>query len=272
VNYRHSFHAGNFADVVKHLALISALTHLKKKDKPFVVIDTHGGRGVYDLSSREAKRTGEHESGIGKLSKIKSGEGVLGDYLSIVCSVPESYPGSPLIAAKMLRPIDRLVAVEKHKEEFAALHDALHPFVRARVEEGDGYDRLIALLPPPERRGLVLIDPPYEDDKEFQRAARTLIAAHRRFATGVYMLWFPIKSKPAADAFCGEIANAGIDKLLRIDIETKPQPKDDRERLAAAGLVIVNPPFGLDTDMRAAAQVIAPVLDARIHIDWLAEA
>ena len=272
MNYRHSFHAGNFADVVKHLALVSAITHLKKKDKPFVVIDTHGGRGIYDLSSREAKRTGEHESGIGRLAKIKDGEGALGDYLHLVRVVLDNYPGSPLIAAKMLRPMDRLVAVEKHKEEFAELHDALRPFARARVEEGDGYDRLIALLPPPERRGLVLIDPPYEDDKEFQRAARTLIAAHRRFATGVYMLWFPIKSKPAADAFCGEIANAGIDKLLRIDIETKPQPKDDKERLAAAGLLIINPPFGLEIDMREAARVIAPALTARIDIEWLAGA
>ncbi|HEY2034459.1 MAG TPA: 23S rRNA (adenine(2030)-N(6))-methyltransferase RlmJ [Rhizomicrobium sp.] len=270
MNYRHSFHAGNFADVVKHLALVSALTHLKKKDKPFVVIDTHGGRGLYDLSSREAKRTGEHESGIGRLAKIKDGEGALGDYLRLVRPAPDSYPGSPLITAKMLRPMDRLVAIEKHKEEFAALRDALHPFARARVVEGDGYERLIALLPPPERRGLVLIDPPYEDDKEFQRAAQTLIGAHRRFATGVYMLWFPIKSKPIADAFCGEIANAGIDKLLRIDIETKPQPKDEKERLAAAGLLIVNPPFGLDGDMRDGARIIEPALDARIDVEWLA--
>ena len=272
MNYRHSFHAGNFADVVKHLALVSALAHLKKKDKPFVVIDTHGGRGAYDLSSREAKRTGEHESGIGKLSKLKDGEGALGDYLRLARAVPESYPGSPLIAARMLRPVDRLVAIEKHKEEFAELRDVLHPFARARVVEGDGYDTLIALLPPPERRGLVLIDPPYEDDKEFQRGAQVTLAAHRRFATGIYMLWFPIKSRPAADAFCGEIANAGIDKLLRIDIEMKPQLKDEKERLSAAGLLLINPPFGLDEDMRAAAQVIAPALDARLHVNWLANA
>ena len=270
MNYRHSFHAGNFADVVKHLALVSALAHLKKKDKPFAVIDTHGGRGSYDLSSREAKRTGEHESGIGRLAKIESGEGALGEYLRLVRGVPESYPGSPLIAARMLRPVDRLVAIERHKEEAAALREELRPFARARMVEGDGYDTLIALLPPPERRGLVLIDPPYEDDKEFERAAKVLIAAHRRFATGVYMLWFPIKSKPAADAFRGEIANAGIDKLLRIDIETRPQPKDEKERLSAAGLLIVNPPFGLDEDMRAAARIIAPAMDAKIDMDWLA--
>lgn len=272
MNYRHAFHAGNFADVVKHLALVSALTHLKKKEKPFVVIDTHGGRGVYDLTSREAKRTAEHESGISRLSKLKEEEGALGAYLQLVRG--DHYPGSPLIAAKLLRPQDRLVAVEKHKEEFAELHDVLRPFERARVVEGDGYEKLIALLPPPERRGLVLIDPPYEDDKEFQRVAQVLAQAYRRFATGIYMLWFPIKSKPAADAFCGEIANTGIEKLLRVDIETKAPPKagkeDDKIRLTTAGLLIVNPPFGLDADMREAAKVIAPALTAKIDVEWLA--
>jgi 23S rRNA (adenine2030-N6)-methyltransferase len=272
VNYRHAFHAGNFADVVKHLALVSALTHLKKKDKAFAVIDTHGGRGLYDLSSREAKRTGEHESGIGRLSKLKEGEGVLGEYLALVRVAPETYPGSPLIAMKLLRPQDRLVAIEKHPEEYAELRQALRPYKRARVVEGDGYKELAALLPPPERRGLVLIDPPYEDDKEFQHAARALIAAHRRFATGVYMLWFPIKSEAAADAFCGEIANAGIDKLLRIDIAIKHSAaKPGRgEPMASAGLLAVNPPFGLDADMRDVAKAIEPALDAKITVAWLA--
>jgi len=269
VNYRHSFHAGNFADVAKHLTLVSAISHLRKKDKGFAVIDTHGGRGLYDLSSHEAKRTGEHESGI---ARLKDGEGVVGEYLALARAVPDLYPGSPLIAVKMLRPQDRLVAIEMHTEEFNELRHTLRPFERARVIGGDGYKELLALLPPPERRGLILIDPPYEDDKEFERAAQALIAAHRRFATGVYMLWFPIKSEAAADAFCGEIANHGIDKLLRIDIAIKPPPaRPGRgEPMAAAGLLIVNPPFGLDDDMRAAAKVIEPALDAKVAIDWLA--
>jgi len=269
MNYRHSFHAGNFADVAKHLALVSAISHLKKKDKGFAVIDTHGGRGLYDLSSHEAKRTGEHESGIAKLTK---GEGVVGEYLALARAVPDLYPGSPLIAVKMLRPQDRLVAIEMHTEEFNALRHNLRPFERARVIGGDGFKEMLALLPPPERRGLVLIDPPYEDDKEFERAAQALVAAHRRFATGVYMLWFPIKSEAAADAFCGEIANHGIDKLLRIDIAIKPPPaKPGRGALmASAGLLIVNPPFGMDEDMRAAAKAVEPALAARMSIDWLA--
>ena len=273
MNYRHGYHAGNFADVVKHLALVSAITHLRKKDKPFAVIDSHGGRGLYDLTSREAKRTGEHESGIAKLAKIESADGVLGEYLALARGTEGQYPGSPLIAVKMLRPQDRLVAIEKHPEEFAELRHALRPFSRARVVEGDGYKELLALLPPPERRGLVLIDPPYEDEREFEHAAQALLAAHRRFATGVYMLWFPIKSPAAADAFCGEIANRGIDKLLRIDVAIAPPPaKAGREPLAAAGLLIVNPPFGLDDDMRDAARVVEPALEAKINVEWLAGA
>ncbi|HWA31063.1 MAG TPA: 23S rRNA (adenine(2030)-N(6))-methyltransferase RlmJ [Rhizomicrobium sp.] len=270
MNYRHSFHAGNFADVAKHLALVSAISHLKKKDKPFVVIDTHGGRGLYDLTSREAKRTAEHGAGIARLAQVQ-GEGVLGEYLALVRGAEGQYPGSPLIAAKMLRPQDRLVAIEKHPEEFAELRNALRPFTRARAIEGDGYKELVALLPPPERRGLVLIDPPYEDEREFEHAAAAMLAAHRRFATGVYMLWFPIKSPAAADAFCGEIANRGIDKLLRIDIAIKPPPaKPGRgEPMAAAGLLVVNPPFGLDEDVRQAAGFVGPALDARFGTEWL---
>jgi 23S rRNA (adenine2030-N6)-methyltransferase len=271
MNYRHAFHAGNFADVMKHLALVSAIAHLKKKDKGFAVIDTHGGRGLYDLSSREAKRTGEHESGIARLAKLRDAPGALGEYLALARAAPAAYPGSPLIAMKMLRPQDRLVAIEKHTEEAALLREALHIYERARVVEGDGYDTLRALLPPPERRGLVLIDPPYEDAHEFERAAQTLIAAHRRFATGIYMLWFPIKSEAAADAFCGEIANHGIDKLLRIDIAIKPAPaKPGRDPLAAAGLLIANPPYGFDTAMRDAARVLESALAARITVEWLA--
>ena len=271
MNYRHAFHAGNFADVVKHLALVSAIGHLKKKDKPFVVIDTHGGRGLYDLQSREAGRTGEAEAGIARLGKLREASGLLGEYLRLVRAFEETrYPGSPLIAAQMLRPQDRLIAVEKHEEEVRELIRVLKPYDRARTIEGDGYERLIALLPPPERRGLVLIDPPYEAEDEFERAAQALTAARRRFATGAYMLWFPIKSAVAADAFCGEIANTGIEKMLRIDVALDTPPKSEREKLAAAGLLVINPPFGLAEEMIEAARVVGPLLHAKIGVERLA--
>ena len=271
MNYRHGFHAGNFADVVKHLALVSALLHLGKKDKPFCVIDTHAGRGLYDLTSREARRAGEAAAGIGCLSSLhETGVAALDGYLAAVRATGEgNYPGSPLIAASLLRARDRLIAIEKHPEEFAALQSTLARFTRAKAVEADGYARLMALLPPKERRGLVLIDPPFEEDNEFAQLAEAFAGANRRFATGVYMLWFPIKSPADADAFTGEIANAGAAKLLRIDVALNALRTDGKERLAAAGLLIVNPPFGLAEEMEDAARLVAPALDARISLKRL---
>ncbi len=163
MNYRHAFHAGNFADVVKHLALVSILAHLRRKPAAFAAIDTHAGRGLYELGGSEAQRSGEAASGIARLLDMADGPQTLGLYLDLVRGLgAERYPGSPLIAAKLLREQDRLVAVEKHPEDLRALAAGLAPFRKARAVEGDGYARLAALLPPPERRGLILIDPPYE--------------------------------------------------------------------------------------------------------------
>ena len=184
MNYRHQYHAGNFADVVKHLAEVAILVHLAKKETPFAVIDSHAGRGLYDLGSEEALKTGEAASGIQALDGL-SGSPLLDRYLSLVGEGSWTYPGSPLIAAKMLRPQDRLVAVEKHPEEAEALKKALSPWRKARVEEADGYARLASLLPPAERRGLVLIDPPFEALDEFESLARAVRGALRRFTTGI---------------------------------------------------------------------------------------
>ncbi len=267
MNYRHAYHAGNFADVVKHLALTALLTHLKKKDKGFRVIDTHAGRGLYDLSGDEAARTGEAVQGIDQLRSLVSHEGfpdALKTYLELVQRAGKGrYPGSPLIAARLLRPQDRLIAIEKHKDEFAVLSATLSPFGNAKTEQGDGYARLAALLPPPERRGLVLIDPPYEAVDEFARAGAAIAGALRRFATGIYLIWFPVKSKSEADRFCGEIVAAGATKALRIDTEVNAKTAD-KERLTRAGLIILNPPFGFADEMNAVFSIIAPPLAAQI--------
>jgi 23S rRNA (adenine2030-N6)-methyltransferase len=274
MNYRHAFHAGNFADVVKHLALVSILLHLRRKEKPFAVIDTHGGRGRYDLSGEAAVRTGEAQEGIERLRPLGTSAELpeaLRAYLELASADgPASYPGSPLIAARLLRPQDRLVAIEKHPDEAGALASVLAPFRKARAIEGDGYARLGALLPLPERRGLVLIDPPYEAPDEFRTAAAALAGSWRRFATGIYMLWFPIKSAAAADAFCGEALAAGIDKALRIDIARQVPAGEGKERMRAAGLLIVNPPYGLDVDVGAAAALLEPALGAKIELRQLA--
>jgi 23S rRNA (adenine2030-N6)-methyltransferase len=266
MNYRHAFHAGNFADVVKHLALIAVLTHLKKKPAPFAVIDTHAGRGLYELTGEEARRGGEAASGIERIADMTDGPENLRLYLELVRSLGAGrYPGSPLIAAKTLREKDRLVAVEKHPEDFEALRAVLAPFHRARAVLGDGYAQLAALLPPPERRGLVLIDPPFEAPDEFAQEARAVAAALQRFATGIVVAWFPIKSANAAAAFCGEVLAAGARKALRLDIRVGKES----ERLSAAGLAVVNPPYGFESDMRAVLSAIAPRLGSRFEINWL---
>ena len=274
MNYRHEYHAGNFADVVKHLALVAILLHLKKKDAPFAVIDTHAGRGLYRLRGEKASRTGEAEGGVARLAGLSGGPPALETYLELVrSSGADFYPGSPLIAAKLLRPSDRLVAIEKHPEEFAALKAALAPYAKARAVEADGYARLKALLPPPERRGLVLIDPPYEQMSEFADAARAVAEMTRRFATGMALVWFPLKSPHDADAFTGEVLAAGVKKLLRVDIETASGAAD---RLNAAGIAVVNPPYGFAAEMRASLDLIAPLLGrnagtrAQARLDWLA--
>jgi 23S rRNA (adenine2030-N6)-methyltransferase len=259
VNYRHAYHAGNFADVVKHVALVAVLLHLKKKDKPFRIVDSHAGRSLYDLRGDEACRTGEAEQGIARLLHLdtEAMPASLAAYLTCVRAEGEGfYPGSARIAARLLRVQDRLVAIEKHPDEADALAKSLAHFANAKAVCADGYERLPALLPPPERRGLVLIDPPYEAPDEFARARDLLLQAWRRFSTGVYLLWFPVKSKADADALCGEAVTQGIARALRIDIKVGP----DDGRLSAAGLLVVNPPFGFEAEMGAAAGVMAPLL------------
>ena len=270
MNYRHAFHAGNFADVAKHLALVSILEYLKKKDAPFAVIDTHAGRGLYDTTSEEARRSGKAGTGIARLRDLADGPELLRLYLEIAGGFGKTnYPGSPLITATLLREGDRLLAIEKHPEDAKALAKVLKPFLRARAMEGDGYERLIGLLPPRERRGLILIDPPYESPDEFDNAARAVADVLQRFATGIVLVWFPIKSAAAANAFCGEVLATGVRKMLRIDIEAGA----DGERMGAAGLLVINPPFGFEAEMRGALAAIAPLLGragpAKTRLSWL---
>lgn len=256
MNYRHLYHAGSFADVLKHAGLVSVLLHLHKKEKPFAVIDTHAGSGVYDIAGAEAAKTGEAKDGILRLLAAGALPGVLEAYGDVVRGFGvDAYPGSPLIAAKFLRSHDRLVAIEKHPEEFSVLAATLAKFPRARAIAGDGYKELQVLLPPPERRGLVLIDPPFESDDEFLLAAHALAAAHKRFATGIYMFWYPVKARGDADAAIGEVLNAGVNDVLRIELDVGVKPAPAREGrgavLSATGLLVINPPFGFETDMSA---------------------
>ncbi|HEY0266197.1 MAG TPA: 23S rRNA (adenine(2030)-N(6))-methyltransferase RlmJ [Rhizomicrobium sp.] len=264
MNYRHGYHAGNFADVVKHVALVQLLLHLRKKDTAFSVIDSHAGRGLYDLAGVEAGKTGEAANGIGRLAGLAGAlPETVATYLALVRE-SGGYPGSPLLAAKLLRPQDRLTALEKHPEEYAVLKQVLAPFQNAVAENGDGYARAVKLVPPPSRRGLVVIDPPFEAADEFAALVRALREGYRKFANGIFLAWYPIKSRAEADGFTGEILAAGVAKALTVEASiAAPEGK-----LARAGLLVINPSWGFAD---AFAPLAAP-LDADIQIKWLAGA
>lgn len=251
--------------MLKHTALVAVLAHLKKKEAPFAVIDAHAGRGLYDLSSTEAKKTAEADGGIVHVLAREDLPGPLAQYRDIVRSFGDgAYPGSPLIAARMLRRQDRLVAIEKHPEEFAALAASLAGIKRARAVEGDYRAQLRSLLPPPERRGMVLIDPPYEAENEFIEAARAIIDSWRRFATGIYLLWYPAKHRASVDAAAGELLTAGIASLLRLDLDVglveAASVAGRSPPMSATGLLVVNPPYGFEDQMRLILRTLTALL------------
>jgi 23S rRNA (adenine2030-N6)-methyltransferase len=262
MNYRHAFHAGGFADVIKHIVLVRMLTYLQEKPAAFRVIDTHAGAGVYDLTSDEAQRGAEWLTGIARLMQARFSEAVLPlvqPYLDIVRAFNpqaalETYPGSPLIARALLRPQDRLTACEVEPKARKRLIDALHRDIQARVVDLDGWIALPAFVPPNERRGLVLIDPPFEQKDEFERMADGFAQALAKWPTGSYLLWYPVKSRRATDNLArqvAETAGAGAQpgKCLRLEFSVAPQAADTG--LISAGLLIVNPPWKLLGELKA---------------------
>jgi len=251
--------------VLKHTALVAVLVHLRRKETPFAAIDAHAGRGLYDLTSVEARKTGEADSGVLRVLAETNLPEPLAQYRDIVRSFGEDrYPGSPLIAAKMLRRDDRLVAIEKHPEEFVALSASLSGVKRARVIEGDYRTQLKSLLPPPERRGVVLIDPPYEAEDEFIEAARAVIQSSRRFATGIYLLWYPAKHGASVDAAAGELLTAGLSSLLRLELDIgsleAPTEPGRARPMSVTGLLVVNPPYGFADQMSVILRTLTTLL------------
>jgi 23S rRNA (adenine2030-N6)-methyltransferase len=262
MNYRHAFHAGNFADVIKHIVLVRILTWLQDKPAAFRVIDTHAGAGVYDLSGDEAQRTGEFLTGIARVMQARFTETVLPlvtPYLDIVRSFNQpaelkAYPGSPLIARALLRPQDRLTACEVEPNARKRLIEALRRDSQARVVDVDGWTALPAYVPPKERRGLVLIDPPYEAKDEFARIADGFAQAFAKWPTGTYLLWYPAKSRRATDALARHVAEVAAGgpspgKCLRLEFSAAPQTTD--AALVSAGLLLVNPPWMLMGELKA---------------------
>lgn len=261
MNYRHAFHAGNFADVLKHIVLTRILLYLQEKPAAFRVIDTHAGSGLYDLTGKEAERSGEWRTGIARMMQARFSEKALPlvkPYLDIVRAFNTraelaAYPGSPLIARALLRPQDRLTACELEPAARKELIEALRRDQQARVVDLDGWMALTAFVPPKERRGLVLIDPPFEDSGEFERLADGFRAAFQKWPTGLYLLWYPVKSRRAADVLAREAAQAAAGarpagKCLRLEFSVAQQEAGGP--LASTGLLIVNPPWTLQGELK----------------------
>jgi 23S rRNA (adenine2030-N6)-methyltransferase len=289
LNYQHSFHAGNFADVHKHAVLARVLIRLRNKPAAFRVIDTHAGAGRYDLLAPEATRGGEWHDGIAKVweARPKSDGGSVGKpegqqaaaallapYLDAVASLNSggslrTYPGSPLVALALLRPQDRLIACELEPRAAALLQGALRRDHRAKALTIDGWNALTAYVPPKERRGVVLIDPPFEEAADFSRLSSALAAAHRKWPTGIYMLWYPIKERDAAKALARRLKGTAIAGLLRCEINVAPSGAGSG--LTGSGVILVNPPYKLVDDLAVLLPALGKILSPRatIRTDWL---
>jgi 23S rRNA (adenine2030-N6)-methyltransferase len=282
MNYRHAYHAGGFADVVKHAVLTRILVHLLTKPAAFRVIDTHAGAGLYDLAGPEASRTNEWRDGIARVREASFAPAVsalLAPYLDAVAACNPggqllAYPGSPALVRKLLRPQDRLIACELEPTAAAALVGTLRGDTRLKAVAIDGWTALAAYVPPKERRGVVLIDPPFEAPDDFARLVTGLTAAHRKWPTGVYLLWYPIKDRSEPDALARRLQRTGIPKLLRAEIDLASSSRS-LERLQGSGLIIVNPPWTLEGELRtmlpALAQVLSGESRSATRIDWLAD-
>lgn len=262
MNYQHDFHAGNFADVHKHVVLSRIVEYLKRKDAAFRVIDTHAGRGLYNLQSDEAARTGEWIDGIGKMRQSAIPPEV-SSLLTPFWSALEAanspnglqfYPGSPFVARHLLRRQDRMTLVELHPETASALKQRFTGDQQVKVIELDGYLAIGAQLPPKEKRGLVLVDPPFEERGEFERMGQSLERAIKRWPGGIYALWYPIKDRAAVLEFRRHLADSGIPKITDMWLEVAGQ---DAPGLQGSGMIVVNPPFVLEAEMRAISATLA---------------
>jgi len=284
MNYRHAYHAGNHADVLKHVVFARILEHLKKKEKPFRVMDVHAGVGLYDLHADPAARTGEWLQGVGRLYDSDGGplflseeaEHLIAPWRTVIAAVNpharlDFYPGSPEIARRLMRRSDRLMLNELHPEDFASLREAYGRDRNVTLTELDAAIAVRSQLPPPERRGLVLIDPPYEADNELERVLRALRDGLERFATGVFCLWYSVTGDGLSDTIVDRIGDMTIPKTLLLELTVRSVVRDGG--LAGSGMVLINPPWMLDQELRTILPELrgrlAQTPEARSRVEWL---
>ena len=274
MNYRHAFHAGNHGDVLKHAVLARILQLMCSKEKPLAFLDAHAGLGRYDLSGVQATKTGEWLGGVAKISDPfdDNVEAVLAPYHSVLSAMGGSiYPGSPEMAAQLLRPIDRLVLNELHPVDAAELRENYKNDTRVTVTEMDATLAVKASLPFRERRGVVLIDPPFEVLDEAKRTVQSVAFGHRRFSTGVFLVWYPVTTEDFVEKFISQIQALNLPNMLRVELRVKAA--FERGGLSGSGLIIINPPWTLENDLR----ILLPALAARLglgtwgrgQVDWL---
>jgi 23S rRNA (adenine2030-N6)-methyltransferase len=263
LSYRHSFHAGNFADVLKHIILIKILEHLKKKDKPFCCIDTHAGPGEYALDEGYALKNREFENGIAKLWQRDDLPDSVANYVNFIKKFNNTdelirYPGSPLIIKQFLRNNDRLFLYELHSTEIELLNLAVTRDRRVKVFHADGLKNVLGLLPPNEHRGMILIDPSYEIKSDYNLVIETLIQMHKRFATGIYALWYPVVERSRNKHLEKAIKNSGIKNVQLFELGIKTDTHE--HGMTASGMIVVNPPWTLAADMQQILPWLADVL------------
>lgn len=276
LSYRHSFHAGNYADVLKHIVQLLILEALQQKEKGFLYLDTHAGAGLYSLQSFEAEKTAEFTEGIGYLWERDDLPEIVRHYLQQVKQVnPKDklnfYPGSPLLAANLLRPQDRAILTELHPSDYPLLRKNMQKFSTIQVKRENGFQQLKSTLPPKERRGFVLIDPPYELKEDYQLVVDAIVEGYKRFATGTYAIWYPVVLRQQIKKMIHSFEATQIRKILQIELGIRP---DSTQRgMTASGMIVINPPWKLESQMREIlpylSEVLAPAGTGHWSVNWV---
>ncbi|MBI0029228.1 23S rRNA (adenine(2030)-N(6))-methyltransferase RlmJ [Gilliamella sp. B14448G11] len=266
LSYRHSYHAGNHADVLKHIVLTLCINALKEKEKPFLYLDTHSGAGRYLLKSEHSEKTGEYLSGINLLWQQPNIPELLNTYLSVIkrynpFSELKYYPGSPLIAKQLLRQQDKLNLTELHPTDYPLLRQEFSKDKRAKVLREDGFAQLKSKLPHQFRRGIILIDPSYEIKDDYQIIPKALFEVYKRFATGVYLIWYPVVSRTQTQKMIDSIIKLGIRRISQFELAIKPD--NNQKGMTASGMLVINPPWKLHEQM----QTILPWLKNTLDVE-----